>query len=185
MKDVPHIYGDDCLIGFPPDKTPKYMWARFSGIIKCSSDPGSPWLTPPNDRVFKLEQSDIFPCRWECFTGSWAVVFYLPGTDPWGWLSLWQTPANAHFFTDTLDGPLDEGAVYHNREICGIGFAVAHNGIATVTWTREATNLLEALNIQRGNDLFMEMRPLADGNKVYKFCRLKDATNIAIQFEPD
>ncbi|GAH76571.1 unnamed protein product, partial [marine sediment metagenome] len=33
-------------------------------------------------------------------------------------------------------------------------------------------------------DLFMELRPLPDGKLVYKFCRLRDATNIKILFEP-
>lgn len=33
------------------------------------------------------------------------------------------------------------------------------------------------------NDLFMEMRPLEDGNRVYKFCKLEDATNIAILYD--
>ncbi|GAI15960.1 unnamed protein product [marine sediment metagenome] len=55
MRDEPIVYGDDCAAGWPPDKTPKYVYARFALIEKCPD----PNLIPPNDRTFKLTQEEL------------------------------------------------------------------------------------------------------------------------------
>jgi len=185
MSDEPHIYGDDCLRGWEEGKTPKYLYVRFSKIVRCNDDPAPDWLIPPNDRMFKLTQSDRWSCLWEITTNGWHILFDLQFDPPNAILWLEHVPDGLVYFYDVVGTPIDEGFVYTNRNPGCVFFGPTEGGIATVTWTQEATDLLEALNIQRADDLFMEMRPLVDGNKVYKFCRLRDATNISIEFEPD
>lgn len=181
MPPVPHIYGDDCYYGFPEGKTPKYVYARFSNIVKCPMGE----LSPPNDRMFKLTQTDRNPCLWEYYTPPWHATFGYKRPPDQSFLFLYGPPKLWIYFMAREYIKPDEGTVYNSLnvlcevEILGIG------GIATVTWIHEATALLEAINMRRADDLFMEMRPLVDGNKVYKFCRLKDATNIKIEFEPN
>ena len=185
MKDEPHIWGPDCAIGFPADETPMYIYVRFSGIIKCPDQPPVFFETPPNDRTFKLTQDEILACVWNVTTGGWRVIFEMQFDPPNAHLNLLHLPSGQVFFLDTTDTPVDEGTVYNNNQRDCDFFKSAHGGIATVTWTQEATNLMAAINMQRGNDVFMELHPLVDGNKIYKFCRLKDATNIKIELEPD
>lgn len=185
MKDEPHVYGNDCLIGFPGGETPMYIWVRFSSIVVCDYWPPETYGTPPNGRVFKLTQDATYACLWEYAGAEWHVILDLQFDPPNANLWLEYVPDGWPYFLDTVDTPLDEGTVYNNHLDNCAGPTGAITGIATVTWTQEATNLLEALNMQRAYDLFMELHPLIDGNKVYKFCRLGDATNIAIEFEPD
>ncbi|GAI71523.1 unnamed protein product, partial [marine sediment metagenome] len=78
MPDIPHEYGDDCLLKFEPGETPKYLYARFSKLETCP--PPAP--TAPNDRVFKLTQDPELPCCWEYFSDEWYVSFeYLQDPD--------------------------------------------------------------------------------------------------------
>ncbi len=185
MSDVPHVYGDDCLLGFPAGKTPKYVYARFLEIIKCPDIPPIFYEQPPNDRVFKLTQDLVSPCHWGYHIPPWGIDFQIHPAPTGTFLALFQYPPPGAFFYDSYVGPADEGYVFTNDLLECIPWNGGTGGIATVTWTQEATNLLKLINMQRADDLFMEMRPLVDGNKVYKFCKLKDATNIAIEFEPD
>lgn len=185
MSDVPHIYGDDCLIGFPEDETPKYLYVRFSEIVNCPGGPPGGFPIPPNDRLFKLTQNPLQPCQWIYSSPEWYIQLLIAAGPLriFLWLDALETGTRV-FYTEE-EGALDEGTVYNNEMTECIEFVSGIGGIAAVTWTQEATNLLKSLNIKRADDLFMEMRPLVDGNKVYKFCRLRDATNIAIEFEPD
>ncbi len=184
MKDEPIVYGADCLRGFDADKTPKYIYIRFSQIVKCPDWDEVVYQIPPNDRVFKLTQDDVHPCLWEVTTTGWHVIFDLqfdyPDTIVW----LEYIPDGKVYFFDVVPLPVEEGIVFHNNNTdCLLGRS-AHGGIATVTWTPQATDILEAINMKKAYDLFMELRPLEDGKLVYKFCRLQDATNIKILFEP-
>ncbi len=184
MPDVPHIYGDDCLIGFPEGETPKYMYVRFSMLVKCPDPPDQPFTTPPNDRMFKLTQDLVKPCEWRYEGTGWIVGFWYVTPGPDFIVFLEHVPDYRFYFWGRIAPPVDEGEVYNNELVGCAPLQGATGGIAAVTWTQEATNLLKSINMQRADDLFMEMRPLVDGNKVYKFCRLQDATNIAIEFEP-
>ncbi|MBA7570220.1 hypothetical protein ES708_11968 [subsurface metagenome] len=175
------VYGDDCLIGFDPGKTPKCVYARFSKMVKC------PDVTyaPPNDRVFKLTQAVANPCLWVYYAGGWLINFTIVDAPLRTNIFLYNDFEELDYFSDTPEGPVEEGYVYHNDlEACNAIHA-AHHGIAVVTWRLETIALMKVLNIEPAYDLFMEMRPLDDGNKVYKYCKLKDGTNIAIEFESD
>lgn len=184
MDDEPIEYGDDCLLGFDPGKTPKYLYVRFSLVVKCPDVGPNPFEMPPNDRVFKLTQHVTNPCDWVYLTTPWRVFFTVVPEPVRNWLLLADTPLGRWYFFDSVDGVPDEGHVFHNwATVCDPGVP-SIEGIAIVTWTKQATDILESINMEKAQDLFMEMRPLDDGKLVYKFCRLKDATNIAILFEP-
>lgn len=178
------VYGNDCLDGWPAGKTPKYVYARYSQLVKCPDEPPHTYAQPPNDRVFRLTQDSIAPCAYLYQSADWYIEWYFDLPNQWTWLTLRQfNPSAQHF----LDHPVilpTEGHVYHNvNPECVPGIAAA-GGIATVTWRLETLALLKALNIVTAYDLFMEMRPLADDKKVYKYCKLKDGTNVKILLEP-
>lgn len=184
MPDVPHVYGVDCLAGWDAGETPMYLYARFSLIIQCPQWNGPEHTTPPNDRMFKMEQVDGIPCRWEYFGTKWFIQLTV-AVDPLRVdFFLVNNDDGATYFGDSPLGHIVEGYVYHNDITFCEPFYGGAEGIAVVTWTHQATELLEAINMQRGNDLFMELFPLPDGKLVYKFCNLRDTTNIKILFEP-
>lgn len=178
------VYGNDCLIGWDPGKTPKYVYARFSQLIKCPDNPPSIFHTPPNDRVFKLTQESDSPCRFEYTSSTWLVAFILTTSPLRTTLVLTHAVQFHAYFVDQPTPIKGEGYVFHNQYVTCPGFRGAKGGIAIVTWRLETLQLMNALNIGTGDDLFMEMRPLDDGKKVYKYCKLKDATNIKILYEP-
>ncbi|GAH26151.1 unnamed protein product [marine sediment metagenome] len=185
MPKVPHVYGDPCSAFYDPSKTPKYVYARFSLIVQCPPWNGPEHTTPPNDRMFTLEQVDGVPCRWIYHGTVWHAQFELAIEPPQKIIFLVNNNDGATYFGDAPLGGPEEGYVFHNDiTFCEPWYGGAE-GMAVVTWTQQATDLLKAINMEKAADLFMEMRPLPDGNLIYKFCRLQDATNIAIEFEPD
>lgn len=184
MKDEPIVYGDDCLLGWAEGETPKYVYARFSQIVKCPGDPPGLTVTPPNDRVFKLTQDSVNPCLWVFENGPWVVTFRIVAGPVRTWLNIENLDDGWFYFDATPEMSPEEGFVYHNEQTDCDGDWGAKDGFGVVTWTPQATDLLEAINLIKGNDLFMELRPLINGRLVYKFCRLEDATNIKILFEP-
>lgn len=179
------VYGDYCGFISPPEKTPKYIYVRFSNVVKCTYYPGIELETPPNDRVFKLTQDTDYACWWVGDIADWHLVVDLQFNP--GKVIIWLTylPTARVYFYSLTDSPLKESYVYHNIYDDCPGGDVAVGGFAVITWRLECLALMKALNIKTEKDLFMELHPLCDGNLVFKFCRLKDATNIAIKLEPD
>lgn len=174
-------YGDDCLLKFEAGKTPKYVYSRFSKLKTCPE----PAPTAPNDRVFKLTQDEDLPCCWEYFSDEWYVSFeYLDDPELSRLFILHQITMQWYFF-NAVEELVDEGHVFRNDNDECFWDIGAINGIGVVTWQLETIKILKSLNMKGMSDIFMEMRPLVDGNRVYKFCRLTDATNIAIEYEPD
>lgn len=175
------VYGDDCVGCFPAGKTPKYVYVRLSLVEKCPD----PRLVPPNDRVFKLTQDAYNPCDWFYQGSTWRVEFQCAPDPAFVWLSVMDPETGVAYFEETPAGLPDESHTYHNRTPACDDFHGATGGTATVTWQLETIKILKLLNMKGMSDIFMEMRPLVDGNRVYKFCRLQDATNIAIEYEPE
>lgn len=184
MADKPIVYGDDCLAAFDAGKTPKYLYARFSQIVQCPDLPPGPNFIPPNDRVFKLTQDEGVPCRWAYESSPWYVEFDVYSGPVRTVLYIRNMLSGTWYFSANETGPPDEGIVYNNTYFTCTTLVWGTGGIATVTWTPQATDLLASLNMAKANDLFMELFPRDDGKLVYKFCRLQDATNVKILFEP-
>lgn len=180
MPDEPHKYGNDCLLKFDAGKTPKYLYARFSKIETCPLAPA----IAPNDRTFTLTQHASIPCLWEHNGPIWLVSFEFILVSVLSRLWLKHIATGSEYFLQDEPGYIDEGFVFHNGYVACAGVRQGIKGLGVVTWTQQATELLEKINMQRAADLFMELRPRADGKLVYKFCRLQDATNISILFEP-
>lgn len=180
MPPVEIEYGDDCLAAFDAGKTPKFIYVRLSGMSKCPAGDHQ----PPNGRVFKIRQSAVNPCSWFDVFEVWEVSFNI-------WVGPLRTNINLHndddgldYFEDTQVNPADEGHVHHNDIVACNGVFGGKDGIAIATWSPQATTLLESINMAKSVNLFMELFPLEDGKLVYKFCRLQDATNVKILFEP-
>lgn len=180
MPDEPIEYDNDCVLKFPAGKTPKYVYARFINLVKCPAAA----LLPPNDRLFKLTQQPGVPCMWRYVTAPWTITFEFLTFPVATRLFILHPATGDMYFNDTTNMYEDEGFVFTNEyAACGLQVG-AIGGIAVITWSPQATELLEAINMRKANDLFMELFPLADGKLVYKFCRLQDATNVKILFEP-
>lgn len=90
-----------CLFCMPIGKTPKYITARFSEIIKCG--PG-PLPDPPNNQNFILTQTGISaPCEWSNYlhgeTPTWKVYYYAGwGDDDRSVLGMGYTPSSVPVF---------------------------------------------------------------------------------------
>ncbi len=184
MKDEPIEYGNDCLLGFDPDKTPKYLYARFSKIVQCPDLPPGPNFIPPNDRAFKLTQDAGVPCRWAYESSPWYVEFDVYSGPVRTVLYIRNMLSGTWYFSANESGPPDEDIVYESTYFTCTTLVWGIGGIAVVSWTPQATDILKLINMEKARDLFMEMRPRDDGKLVYKFCQLQDATNISILFEP-
>ncbi|MBA7617483.1 hypothetical protein ES703_24798 [subsurface metagenome] len=184
MPDEPIDYGVTCTHCPGLSPTPKYMYARFSLIIKCTGLGYEQCKSPPNDRPFKLTQVTGTPCSWYYLSGDWNVYYSCwSAVDGKARLKIEDNLSQAYFEETVLADP-DEGIVWHNTLGCVPGLICGSGGIGIITWNPQATELLKNINMKKARDLFMELRPLEDGKLVYKFCRLQDATNISILFEP-
>jgi len=184
MPDKPIDYGTNCVDCFDTDKTPKFVYVRFSLIEICPGELDPNCITPPNDRLFKLEQVDGYPCQFRYDTEPWHIFWTFSAGAPAKSSIHLRDWSDSIYFAALPAACLDEGTVIHNDLVGCVLHDCAHGGICCVTWTPQATELLEAINLKKAYDLFMELFPLEDGNLVYKFCRLKDSTNIKILFEP-
>jgi len=185
MPDEPIEFGNHCTHCFANGETPKYVYARFSLIVRCTGIGKEACLIPPNDRVFKLTQQDGFPCSWRYIGTTWEC-WYQPWVVADGKAHLFLNDLDLKvYFDETKDACPPEGTVWHNSVDCGPPLTCAIEGIGVVVWTPQATTLLAAINLSKSADLFMELFPRPDGKLVYKFCRLREATNIKILLDPE
>lgn len=175
------VYGNDCSLKFAAGETPKYLYARFLEIETCPDAPA----TCPNDRVFKLTQDATFPCLWQhVLDGPFMASFEYLVTPLQSRLYLRHGLFQLYFYASE-DFYTNEGYIFTNTNVVCGGWQIGKFGIGVVTWRLESIVLMKQLNIKTQNDLFMEMRPLKDGSRIYKYCRLEDATNIAIKYHPE
>lgn len=173
-------WGNDCALKFPAGKTPRFVYGRFSNIVTC---PGAPLITP-NDRTFTLEQQPGIPCLWIHHAGAWRVSFEFDVFVPESHFFITHIPTGDLYFNDHEPGYIDEGFVFHNEQAACIGVQQGISGIGIVTWRLETLDIMKAMNMEVANNLFMEMRPLDNGSRVYKYCRIQDATNVKIKYNP-
>jgi len=184
MPDEPIDYGNNCNVCFASGETPEYVYARFSLIDICTGVGFGTCHHPPNDRTFKLTQVVGTPCSWRYQSALWNVYYQQWRiSDGKGGLKI-EDDLSRGVFEETVNACPPEGLVFHNTLGCVAGTTCGTGGIGVVTWTPQATDILESINLEKATDLFMELRPLANDKLVYKFCKLQDATNIAILFEP-
>lgn len=184
MEDKPIVYGSDCAQCWSAGLTPKYLYARFALVTKRTDHIPDVCSIPPNDVVFKLTQDPGEPCAWFYDQGLWTVRFDLVNLGIGNTEFTLDDTIGNHYFHNRSDTCYPEGTVLHNDIPSDDPTACGFAGFGCVTWTPQATELLAAINLTKGYSLFMELRPRADGKLVYKFCRLQDATNISILFEP-
>lgn len=66
------LFGDDCILCYPANLTPKKLYASFGGITGPHNNPGNP--TPPNG-LYVLEQRVSDACVWEVTVGAVTVQY--------------------------------------------------------------------------------------------------------------
>lgn len=177
-------YGYDCPTCYEPGKTPKHVYVRFSEIVKCSDAWCDGFPSAPNNHAFCLEQVPNFPCFWYYLGSTWELMYrarhtlYYP-CELW----LWHIIPGRRYFYSATEPDVDCAAFLQNQNTC-VYPNCGVNGQAIVTDKLESIELLASLNIETAEDLFMEMTPLDDGSRVYKYCKLRDGTNVKIKLEP-
>lgn len=186
-----YLAGNECAgckdILWPVKGTPKYIYVRFALVELC---PDAWCIAQPygfNDHAFKLTQMSIDPCFWQYESSKWFIEYncdelpqhrthlYLDGFNGNDWDGI---------FRSTTEYGVKCVTFFNNQLNCGAPHICGTGGYAIVTWREESITLMSALNMEKSNKVLMEMRPLADGKKVYKYCRLKDGTNVKILLEP-
>lgn len=167
------------------NETPKLVYARFSMIEKCDIDSCIGRPIPPNDRVFTLEQTPGDPCWW-AYHGDWDVAWLLRFAPPtFAQFVLHHPASDRTYFYDDFNANDRDPRFTHNTLTCTPWFDCGFNGVCCIRWGPEAKKILEDLNITYEYDRFMELWPRDDGKMVYKFCRIKESTNIKILFDPN
>ncbi len=192
MDEPDIVYGYDCTLGegFDPPlwehgKTPKYVYARFSNVKKCTKEICVPYPSPPNDRVFKLEQWSVNHCYW-IYDSEWWLRWRLHLPYPINsQLTLTKGVVGPHYFDQTFHPNAVPAWCFHNELDCELPGVCGYDGIGIITWGIKARAILKDLNIGLDYKLFMEMRPIENCMQVFKFCRVQDGTNIAIKYDPD
>ncbi len=177
------VYGEDCLAGFDAGKTPKYVYARFADVVKCTIGVVPEPPIPPNDKAFKLTQTEGNACLWTYFSDVWNIWFEVLADPLRTTLALYFSDYIYFYFGDLADVPPEEGFIYANDiDTCDTG-AGAKDGIAVVTWRLLSLTVLGLINIETANDLFLELFPVVGDHLIFKYCKLQDGTNVKILYE--
>ena len=184
MPDIPIEYGSDCLDCFPAGETPKYLYVRFAEIEKCSNAWCVGFPPPPNDRCFKLIQQPGTPCLWTYPGSDWQIQYYAKIVPPTNSrLTVDSLPIQRNYFRGWTPAFVICQQFFQNQNTCVLN-TCGVGGQAIITSSKEASDILESINLSKSSDLFLELFPLSGAKLVFKFCKLQDSTNIAILFEP-
>ncbi len=60
-------YGNDCLACWAAGKTPRYLYMSLTEIV--TGPLWLPWMDPPPNGVWQLEQVHLQACNWGLFSG--------------------------------------------------------------------------------------------------------------------
>lgn len=191
MENPEYEFGNDCNIGeglaaplWLDGETPRYVYMRFSLIELCNIPACVGKPIPPNDRVFRLEQNALDPCIWEYDIDFYVFWRLYNAPPPHCEFEIFHRPSFKLYFGDVFNANDRDPRFGTNVRNCGELNTCGFNGIACVRWGPEAETILNGLNMEYEYSLFMELWPIPDGKIVYKFCRLQDATNVKILFDP-
>lgn len=173
LPDDTIIAGDACIacenILWSAGKTPKTVYARFSGMERC---PGVDWdidPLPPNNRVFTLTQNEIVPCSWgTTTTDGWVVAWLLNyGVLTQSYLTLGRAGLRKYFLSLSPAWSKCVGS-FPNQLECG-GLTLSAGGFGWVEWKQIAIDLAKDLNIELAPTLFYEVFQIGLREAVYKF----------------
>lgn len=179
----PIEYGFDCtacLSCFPPGKTPKYVTARFSNIIKCG--PG-PLPEPPNNQNFILTQTGIYaPCEWSNYkhgeTPEWKVYYYAGwGGDDRSVLGMGYTPMPCPVFNAYTEEQCATGFPW-NFIYCPDNFYGEGMGVVSFTADPAPEILTETMGFHPGINNLYEKTPTIADLADYRIANKLDKTNI-------
>jgi len=174
--------GNDCGC-YPPGRTPKHLYASFSGIRKCH--PESPWPSPPSG-VFQITQDPGDPCYWWCEGGSYRIMYY--AAHPTAYLLAWAFGAADYPFAGSSDKPctktfsvVDDCDPLNPLITYGGG-----TGIVMATANQPFVSLqtiADLIGFVQDKESMCDFMPI-DQNKIWLcFARKKTPTNILIKFD--
>ncbi len=164
-------------------KTPKNVYAHFSGMERC---PGVDWdvhALPPNNHTFKLEQIDGFPCRWR-YRGTmnwgvnWRINIPIIGNSS---ITLGHIGFTV-YFQCIPDPPNLCEATFANQNVCG-GLILASGGFCWIEWKQIAIDLAKGLNLTLAPTLFYEVFQTGLMEVVYKFTDKVRGINVKHRLE--
>lgn len=171
-------YGDDCLLGWPADLTPKTIGVRFSGIMQ-----GDNWLpvhgAPPNLEL-TLTQNIAAPCTFDFTAGNlFAQVIFMAAhtnaaiaNNPWG-----------IGFDNTVAGNKESYIPNQNIVPAGNFFYGGHGQIAILPGKAPPTihGVQDLLNMEHSSQTFASSLPLTRNKMIYRFGRRYDSTNALVK----
>ena len=177
-------YGNDCLLCFPADKTPKHIMASFSGITDCF--PNDPVGHGPIPEIVVMEQDAINPCLWTGIVPpGWKIQYSIDLNSP----ALYIFYGTLHYFHGTSG--ITCKTTFTNDLTCLPGFRHGTGGWGALTWLPETEGgpsievLLEKIALPIRKNTLFEFWPAPADKTVVKFCEPKDRTRIHIKLDPD
>ena len=169
---------NECPLCFPVGKTPKNLWASFTGLKR-----GSLWTsahgTVPN-RVYKLHNDG--GCNWSSLSGgrtvTWGTGFgeslvRIRGPGFHLYFGSRVTSLCAVFFPNELTNPV---GTYFYGGSCAISMTAPSIGSSLL-------RPMELLNLPVEPKTFAEVFPIDNTTNVYRYARKKDGTKILIKFD--
>lgn len=181
VKPRPYDSGTDCSYCtpdlWPSGKTPKYVYACFSGIINC----GKSSYDAPNGYTFRLEQIPETPCLW-VHTGT-------------GWIVQWQPFVPLHNYSRvTLQDVItwsffvgygaecpSEIVHYDNAQTACVLMYAGASGYCCVDWSGHLLDYVSELGIDAYHQLMREGFYVNDESFVYRLASIYQRTNIKIK----
>ena len=168
----------DCLTCYAAGKTPKYLYACFSGI-----EPGNLWVPgvdlPPPNGIHRLEWS--LHCDWGALEGN--IGFAYQGDGDWSRLQVFDPwddifssiirPACTSYFENSIINPI--GNKYYG------GFATIASTLPGSIYS--ISDIAEAINYERTPDSFAVIHPKDEDQSVNTLYEWNTNSRIKILYD--
>jgi len=171
-------YGNDCLTCFPPNLTPKKLYATFAGI---QFTPGPLWGTPMNG-TYELNQKLPAPNIWEYKNGADIILFYLYSTSS----RIYFTTAEGYDVFYKIN-PTKCSYAFTNQHQAppAIGW---YGGKCQISWKEPVfcpshAAVLQQMVIARQAGTMVEVGPIDDQNFWLRAADRPRSTNLEIKFD--
>lgn len=177
----------DCAHHWPYPNTPRYLWAKFNGMVSCPPPGSTDAPAPPNNVWFRLEQ--VHPCAWEYYDyETYAVIFYA-NVDDSGYIQLGHPAHDKTYFRN--DRVFTKCSLfYYNELVCGgtgiastDGYCVVSDGVVDDT---NALLLTETYGFHPGKKNLFDTSMQDYGLHSVKLANVLDRSNcLCLYDDPD
>lgn len=173
-----YLYGPNCLTCWAPNKTPKDLYASFSGIMTGAT--WEDWMGAAPNEIFKL--SSAVPCLWTAYHEPRDIRFGITAPSSglsieidFAWFAFTATnapPCDFHFVNALVDPGLDfygGQAIVVQKEAGSSAPSLA--------------DIAALLNMDGRESRMSEVFPLDNTHLVAMFADLLESTRIRIKYD--